>query len=104
VSPQDVLRTAIGEKRCLTGLYDGAVRHFAPHAVGNARDGTPAVFVFQYAGETKKGLPIGGQWRCFQLARLSHLRVNEHRWRSLSNYSLKRQNCLATIEVGLPPR
>jgi len=47
-------------------------------------------------------MPSGGEWRCFRLDRLSHLRLNEHRWRSRSNYNLKRQTCLAMIRVGLP--
>jgi hypothetical protein len=47
-------------------------------------------------------MPSGGEWRCFRLDGLSHLRRNEHRWRSRSNYSLKRQTCLAMIKVGLP--
>ena len=97
-----MLSAAIRDKQCLTGLYDGTVRHFAPHALGATSDGTPAVFVFQYAGETTTGLPSGGEWRCFLLDRLSHLRGNEHRWRSRSNYSLKRQSCLATVTAGLP--
>jgi hypothetical protein len=101
VNTDDVLSAAIRDKQCLTGLYDGSVRHFAPHALGSSSAGTPAAFVFQYAGETTTGLPIGGDWRCFDLDRLSHLRRNEHRWRSRSNYSLKRQTCLATIKVGL---
>ncbi len=102
MNTDEVLIEAIHGKLCLTGLYDGAVRHFAPHALGAAPDGTPAVFVFQYAGETTTGLPSGGQWRCFRLDRLSHLRLNEHRWRSRSNYNLKHQSCLAMIKVGLP--
>ncbi len=102
MNPDDVLCAAIQEKQCLTGLYDNVVRHFAPHALGTTADGTPAVFVFQYAGETTTGMPSGGEWRCFRLDRLSHLRLNEHRWRSRSNYNLKRQTCLAMIRVGLP--
>ena len=78
MNTDDVLSAAIRDKQCLTGLYDGAVRHFAPHALGTAADG------------------------CFHLDRLSHLRLNEHRWRSRSNYSLKRQTCLATVTAGLP--
>jgi hypothetical protein len=101
VNTDDVLSATIRDKQCLTGLYDGAVRHFAPHALGTTPDGAPAVFVFQYAGETTTGLPIGGEWRCFQLDRLSHLQLNGHRWRSRSNYSLKRQTCLATVTIGL---
>jgi hypothetical protein len=102
VNTDDVLSAAIRDKQCLTGLYDSAVRHFAPHALGATGGAESAVFVFQYAGETTTGLPVGGEWRCFLLDRLSHLRVNEHRWRSLSNYSLKRQTCLVTVRVGLP--
>jgi hypothetical protein len=102
VNTDDVLRAAIRDKQCLTGLYDGAVRHFAPHALGATADGTPAVFVFHYAGETTSGMPTGGEWRCFHLNRLSRLRLNEHRWRSRSNYNLKRQTCLTMIKVGLP--
>jgi len=102
VTTDDVLRDAIREKQCLTGLYDDAVRHFAPHALGATSDGTPAVFVFQYAGGTTSAMPISGEWRCFRLDGLSHLRRNEHRWRSRSNYSLKRQTCLAMVKLGLP--
>ena len=101
MNTDNVLSAAIRDKQCLTGLYDGAVRHFAPHALGTAADGAPAVFVFQYAGETTTGMPIGGEWRCFRLDGLSHLQINEHRWRSRSNYSLKRQTCLATVRIGL---
>ena len=101
MNPGDVLSAAIRERRCLTGLYDGAIRHFAPHALGTKLEGTPAVFVFQYAGEATTGLPSGGEWCCFSLDKLSHLQTNEHRWRSRSNYTLKRQTCLAMIKVSL---
>ena len=101
MNTDNVLSAAIRDKQCLTGLYDGAVRHFAPHALGATADGAPAVVVFQYAGEPRRGLPFDGEWRCFQLDQLSHLQVNEHRWRSRSNYSLKPQTCLATVRVGL---
>jgi len=50
VNTDDVLSAAIRGKECLTGLYDGTVRHFAPHALGIKSDGSPAAFVFQYAG------------------------------------------------------
>jgi len=86
VNTDDVLSAAIRDKQCLTGLYDSAVRHFAPHALGATGGAESAVFVFQYAGETTTGLPVGGEWRCFLLDRLS----------------LKRQTCLATVRVGLP--
>ena len=46
------LSDAIRKQRCLSGLYRGLLRHFAPHALGAGIDDAPHVFVFQYAGES----------------------------------------------------
>lgn len=97
-----ILRDAILKKKCLTGRYEGLVRHFAPHALGYGPDEAQSVFVFQYAGESTGGLPRNGEWRCFKVASLSALHVNSAPWRSRSNYSLHRQSCLVRIEVTVP--
>ena len=66
----EILEQAIRGRKCVTGLHRGPnARHFAPHALGIKSDGSPAAFVFQYAGETTRGLPSGGEWRCFNLDR-----------------------------------
>ena len=75
------LSDAIQKQRCLSGLYGGLLRHFAPHALGAGIDDAPHVFVFQYAGESSGGLPRG---------------------RTRSNYSLQRQRCLARIDLAVP--
>ena len=93
----ETLKQAILGKRCIIGLHKGSQRHFAPHAIGFTADGTPAAFVYQYGGETTSRLPPQGEWRCFLLHDLTDLRLNNHRWRTASNYSLSRQNCLADI-------
>ncbi len=100
----EILEQAIRERRCVTGHYGGSERHFAPHAIGFKSDGTPAAFVFQYGGDTASQLPPTGQWRCLHLLDLSDLRLNDHRWRTSSNYSLARQTCLAEIALSLPER
>ena len=97
-----LLPDAIRKKKCLTGVYEGAVRRFAPHALGATSDDTPSVFVFQYGGASSGGLPPGGEWRCFHVAALSHVVENEDRWRTRSNYSLSRQSCLASIDLAVP--
>jgi hypothetical protein len=97
-----ILSDAIRKKKCLTGVYEGAVRRFAPHALGATSDGTPGVFVFQYAGASSTSLPRGGEWRCFHIDALSHVVENEDRWRTRSNYNLSRQSCLARIDLAVP--
>jgi hypothetical protein len=96
------LRDAIQKRRCLSGLYKGSLRHFAPHALGTGIDDMPHVFVFQYAGESSGGLPRGGDWRCFRVDNLSAVHTNGERWRTRSNYSLQRQSCLARIDLAVP--
>jgi hypothetical protein len=96
------LREAIQKRRCLSSLYEGLLRHFAPHALGAGIDDIGHVFVFQYAGESSGGLPGGGDWRCFRVDALSHVVENEDRWRTRSNYSLSRQSCLARIDLAVP--
>jgi hypothetical protein len=96
------LRDAIQEQRCLSGLYEGLLRHFAPHALGASIDDIRHVLVFQYAGESSGGLPPDGDWRCFRVDGLSALRANGERWRTRSNYSLRRQHCLARIDLAVP--
>ena len=96
-----ILRDAIRKKKCLTGVYDGTVRRFAPHALGATSKGTPGVFVFQYSGASSKSLPRGGDWRCFHIDALSHLVENDDRWRTRSNYSLSRQSCLARVDLAV---
>jgi hypothetical protein len=98
----DILEKAIREKRCVTVVHLGTTRRIAPHAVGFAPHGNPAVFVFQYAGDTTSALPFKGQWRCLRFEDLSHASENGDRWRSPSNYSLSRQTCLNQIALAVP--
>ena len=56
----EIFKQAILDKRCLTGRHKDTERHFAPHAIGFKSDGTPAAFVFQYAGRTTSRLPPHG--------------------------------------------
>ncbi|MCW5736278.1 MAG: hypothetical protein KIS73_19275 [Enhydrobacter sp.] len=97
----DVIEKAIRERRCVTVVHDGTTRRVAPHAVGFTRDDVPAVFVFQYAGQTTSTLPFEGEWRCLHFAHLSHASENGDRWRSPSNYSLSRQTCLKQIVLAV---
>ena len=100
----EILEQAIRERRCVTGCYKDGERHFAPHAIGFKSDGTPAAFVVQYGGETSSELSPRGQWRCLDLRDLSDLHLNDHRWRTLPNYSLVRQTCLDQIALAVQKR
>ena len=98
----DLLEQAIREKRCLTALHKGMWRRFAPHAEGFTSKNVPAAFVFQYGGETTSTLLFKGEWRCLHIEKLSHVAENGDRWRTQSNYCLRRQTCLEQIALVVP--
>lgn len=98
----DLFEQAIQDRRCLSAHHKGTERRFAPHAVGFTSQGTPAAFVFQYAGETTSRLPFRGEWRCLHFEDLAFVRLNDDEWRTPKNYSLARQTCLAKIALSVP--
>lgn len=98
----DLLEQAIRHQHCLTVLHKRVRRRIAPHAIGFTSGGVPALFAFQYAGETETTLPFRGEWRCLHIGDLSHAHENGDRWRSPLNYSLRRQTCLRQIALAVP--
>jgi len=97
-----LIRQAITDRCCLTGSYDGRIRHFAPHAIGQGEDGQANVLAFQYAGQSMTDLPPGGEWRCFRVDGLSGVRRNDDRWHSRRNYSRRPHSCVARIDIAVP--
>jgi hypothetical protein len=82
-----VIRQAILDRSSLTATYDGAIRHFSPHAIGGNDGGESNIMAFQYAGGSSMGLPTGGQWRCFRVNGLYGVRRNEDPWHSGHGHS-----------------
>ena len=100
----EILEQAIRGRKCVTGLHRGTERHFAPHAIGFTSEQAPAGVGVQDRGETSRQVPPRGEWRCLHLRDLSDLRLNDHRWRTLPNYSLVEQTCLKEIALAVPER
>src|SRR5690348_5280902 len=95
-----VIRQAILDRCCLSATYQGTVRHFAPHAIGQSNTGETNVMAFQYAGSSSKGLPQGGQWRCFRVADLSGVRRNEDGWHTAPDHG-RPNSCVTRIDVEI---
>jgi hypothetical protein len=75
-----LIRQAALDTQCLTGTYQGIIRHFAPYAVGRDYQGEDNVLAFQYAGGSRRRLSPGGQWRSFRVDGLGDLRINDDPW------------------------
>jgi hypothetical protein len=91
-----LIRDAIVNRRQVTAQYDNYYREMCPHALGTKRGHQHALF-FQFAGESSRGLPPGGMWRCMDLSALQNVRVRDGEWHTGTRHS-RPQNCIDHVE------
>ena len=53
--------------------YGGYRRELCPIVLGHSR-GEEKALTYQFGGESKSGLPTGGEWRCLWLSKVSDAR------------------------------
>lgn len=94
------IRDAVLKQLIITARYDGYDREFCPHSIG--RKGTEEhVLGYQFAGSSRSGLPVGGQWRCFVIARLQNVSTRNGPWRTGYSHS-RPQTCIDQVDVEVP--
>ena len=96
---QEILRQAIGAKRCVRLRLAGGQRHVCPHALG-FKNGSPRLLAFQYEGSSISGLAPGGQWRAFFVHDIEEASVIEGGWQSGPNFIAKVEACLDRVEYS----
>ena len=70
-----------------------------PHALGTKNGRRQALF-FQFAGESNRGLPPGGDWRCLPLDGLSDVSLHKGSWYTDDRYD-QVQTCVDEIDVAV---
>lgn len=93
----DAIKQAIEQKLTISAVYDGYPREMCPHALG-LKGGIMHVLSFQFAGESSRGLPPGGEWKCMRVDGLSINNVKSGPWRTSSSHT-KRQTCIDNVQV-----
>lgn len=99
----NLLREAVDKKLVVHGWYGGYRRAFCPHVLG-AKDGITRCLAYQFGGQSSKGdIP---EWRCFEVEKLSALKLEEGRWctgsskaRQILSRTLKSRRAPACIDV-----
>ena len=95
-SVQDLILTAIHKKLIVTAVYQGLTRVMCPHVIGYKDGSVINALFFQFAGESRSGLPPGGQWRCVHVGELSHVKTEPGDWHTGPAHT-RPQNCVDTI-------
>jgi hypothetical protein len=94
-----LIRQAILDRSQVRATYQGRFREMCPHALGTKNGRQQALF-FQFAGESNRGLPPGGDWRCLPLDGLTDVSLHEGPWHTDDRYD-QTQSCIDEIDVAL---
>lgn len=93
----DVFKQAILNKQQVICDYTGHERAVCPHVIG-LKNGKPQVLTWQFAGGSSSGLPLGGQWRCMEIAKVFGARTQDGEWHTGGQHT-QPQTCVDQIDV-----
>jgi hypothetical protein len=77
--------------------YNGLRREICPHVVGWGLRGDEMALSYQFAGQSSKGLPPGGEWRCLKLQDVRDVILRAGPWHTGNNHS-RPQTCVKQVE------
>ena len=93
----NIIRSAAINGRQITFNYNGYPREACPHVVGR-KNGLEKLLFFQFGGQSSKGLPEGGEWRCAFVSEIFDLKVHDGPWFSRDSHK-RPQTCVDFIDV-----
>lgn len=91
------IRDAMAQRRPFSCTYNGLYREVCAHTLG-LKKGKEQVLVFQYAGESSKGLPPEGEWRCMPVDGIENFLALDGAWHTDDRHSQK-QTCVDEVDL-----
>jgi hypothetical protein len=96
-----LLVQAMTQRKQVYCFYKGFRRAVCPIILGHKK-GKERVLAFQFDGGASEGLPPGGEWKCLELAKMSHVELQDGPWRSGSRHS-EAQHCVDDVDIDMNP-
>ena len=90
-----LILTAMRDKDQVLATYRGHPREFCPHTIGHT-NGQARVLGFQFAGQSSRGLPPSGEWRCFNIDELQDVTTQPGEWQTGISHR-RRQSCIDDV-------
>jgi hypothetical protein len=97
----ELFATALLERKQVVCLHRGCRRELCPIILGHTK-GEEKSLVYQFAGESRSGLPPGGQWRCLRLAEASDVQLREGPWHAGAGHQ-RAQTCVEDVDLDANP-
>lgn len=82
-------------------MYDGYPRELCPIVLGHSQRQEKSL-TYQFAGQSKSGLPPEGQWRCLSLSKVSDVQLRDGPWFSGSAHT-QPQSCVEIVDLDVNP-
>jgi uncharacterized protein (DUF4415 family) len=92
---------AITSQKQMICTYKARYRELCPIILGHSRDREKAL-TYQFGGESEKGLPPGGQWRCLWLSEVSDVRLRDGPWHAGDSHT-QPQGCVEIVDLDVNP-
>jgi hypothetical protein len=96
-----LFRDAIIARRPIDCDYQGLYRQLCPHILGHTK-GEEFVLAYQFAGESRSGLPPDGEWKCLRLAHVVNPRFGDGPWRTGASHR-QAQSCVQDVDYDVNP-
>jgi hypothetical protein len=92
---------AMRMQRPIACVYHGYAREICPVILGHSA-GREKALTFQFAGQSKSGLPPGGEWRCLFLSEISEATLHDAPWVAGSSHT-QPQGCVEDVDIDVNP-
>ena len=92
----DQIKASMETQKPISCIYQDRIREVCVHTIGT-KNGQEKVLSFQFGGESSKGLPPGGEWRCMFVDQISDVRIMEGDWHTRDDHS-RPQTCVDEVD------
>src|SRR3981189_299113 len=97
----DLFREAMAGRKQIVCVYGGYRRELCPIILGHSQ-GEEKALTYQFGGQSKSGLPPGGEWRCLWLSKVNDVQLRDGLWHAGSSH-LKQQECVEIVDLDVNP-
>lgn len=97
----DLFSQAMARRKQVLCEYDGYPRELCPIILGHS-EGQEKALTYQFGGQSRSGLPRGGQWRCLWLDKVSNVRLRDGPWHAGTGHR-QPQGCVEAVDLDVNP-
>jgi uncharacterized protein (DUF4415 family) len=100
-SAYKLFEEAMTTRKQILCTYNGRSRELCPVILGHSQ-GQEKALTYQFGGQSEKGLPPGGQWRCLWLSKVRNIRLRDGPWHAGDRHD-QPQGCVEIVDLDVNP-